>query len=48
MRRVERIGHRLEDRFELTTGRVNLTGLQAVARAVLDSARRDRLLQVVV
>lgn len=35
--------HRLEDRYDTGDGVVYLTGLQAIARAVIDSARRDRL-----
>ncbi|MBV9288648.1 MAG: indolepyruvate ferredoxin oxidoreductase family protein, partial [Hyphomicrobiales bacterium] len=34
--------YELEDRYRLDSGRVFLTGAQALARAVLDQARRDR------
>lgn len=34
--------YRLEDRYTLDTGRVFLTGTQALARIMLDQARRDR------
>ncbi len=34
--------YRLEDRYTQTDGRVFLTGTQALARAILDQARRDR------
>ncbi|MCB8836366.1 indolepyruvate ferredoxin oxidoreductase family protein [Aurantimonas sp. VKM B-3413] len=34
--------YRLEDRYARQTGRVYLTGTQALMRAVLDQARRDR------
>ncbi len=35
--------YKLEDRYEQTQGRVFLTGTQALARVMLDQARRDRL-----
>ena len=34
--------NRLEDRYDLTRGRVFLTGTQALARVMMDQARRDR------
>lgn len=34
--------YKLDDRYELTKGRVFLTGTQALARIMLDQARRDR------
>ncbi len=34
--------YQLEDRYELNSGRVFLTGTQALARIVLDQARRDQ------
>lgn len=34
--------YRLEDRYDATTGRVFLTGTQALVRVLLDQARRDR------
>lgn len=34
--------YQLEDRYNLTSGRVFLTGTQALARIMLDQARRDR------
>ncbi|MFC4216108.1 indolepyruvate ferredoxin oxidoreductase family protein [Pseudophaeobacter arcticus] len=34
--------YKLEDRYERTEGRVFLTGTQALARVMLDQARRDR------
>ncbi|WP_417472858.1 indolepyruvate ferredoxin oxidoreductase family protein [Leisingera sp.] len=34
--------YKLDDRYELTQGRVFLTGTQALARIMLDQARRDR------
>ncbi|WP_028092354.1 indolepyruvate ferredoxin oxidoreductase family protein [Pseudodonghicola xiamenensis] len=34
--------YRLQDRYDLTTGRVFLTGTQALARIMMDQARRDR------
>ncbi|MFV1465605.1 MULTISPECIES: indolepyruvate ferredoxin oxidoreductase family protein [unclassified Phaeobacter] len=34
--------YQLDDRYEMTTGRVFLTGTQALARVMLDQARRDR------
>ncbi len=34
--------YRLEDRYDLTKGRVFLTGTQALARIMMDQARRDR------
>ncbi|MFW8633689.1 indolepyruvate ferredoxin oxidoreductase family protein [Cribrihabitans pelagius] len=34
--------YKLDDRYEMTTGRVFLTGTQALARIMLDQARRDR------
>ncbi|WP_424977939.1 indolepyruvate ferredoxin oxidoreductase family protein [Leisingera sp. S232] len=34
--------YKLDDRYEMTTGRVFLTGTQALARVMLDQARRDR------
>ncbi|WP_170334187.1 indolepyruvate ferredoxin oxidoreductase family protein [Ruegeria arenilitoris] len=34
--------YQLEDRYDLTTGRVFLTGTQALARIMMDQARRDR------
>ncbi len=34
--------YRLEDRYTLTQGRVFLTGTQALARIMMDQARRDR------
>ncbi|KPD14058.1 indolepyruvate ferredoxin oxidoreductase family protein [Phaeobacter sp. 11ANDIMAR09] len=35
--------YKLDDRYEQTKGRVFLTGTQALARVMLDQARRDRL-----
>ncbi|MDE4133095.1 indolepyruvate ferredoxin oxidoreductase family protein [Phaeobacter sp. QD34_3] len=34
--------YQLDDRYEMTKGRVFLTGTQALARVMLDQARRDR------
>jgi len=34
--------YQLDDRYELEEGRVFLTGTQALARIMLDQARRDR------
>ena len=34
--------YQLDDRYEFTTGRVFLTGTQALARIMMDQARRDR------
>ncbi len=34
--------YQLEDRYDLTAGRVFLTGTQALARIMMDQARRDR------
>ncbi len=34
--------YRLEDRYDRTSGRVFLTGTQALVRIMLDQARRDR------
>ena len=34
--------YQLEDRYDLKTGRVFLTGTQALARIMMDQARRDR------
>ncbi|MGR3760342.1 indolepyruvate ferredoxin oxidoreductase family protein [Roseobacteraceae bacterium NS-SX3] len=34
--------YKLDDRYEMTKGRVFLTGTQALARIMLDQARRDR------
>ncbi|UWQ84032.1 indolepyruvate ferredoxin oxidoreductase family protein [Leisingera caerulea] len=34
--------YKLDDRYEMTKGRVFLTGTQALARVMLDQARRDR------
>lgn len=34
--------YQLDDRYDRTTGRVYLTGTQALVRIMLDQARRDR------
>ena len=39
---TDRHSYRLEDRYELTTGRVLLTGVQALARVPVDQMRIDR------